>query len=90
MFTIAVEPEKPDSLITKEIINQLSSATLYHSDNGVLIIMDRYVCLICGHVYNPDNGEPLLDIKPGVAFTALPADVACPVCSASKDKFRKE
>ncbi len=55
-----------------------------------MIIIDRYVCQICGHVYNPDKGEPLLNIKDGVDFTALPADFACPVCGASRDKFRKE
>jgi rubredoxin len=52
--------------------------------------MDRYVCLICGHVYNPEKGEVIQDIKPGVDFPSLPADWECPVCGAKKDKFRKE
>jgi len=55
-----------------------------------VIFTDRYVCTICGHVYNPEKGEPLQDIKTGVEFASLPADWACPVCFASKDQFKKE
>jgi rubredoxin len=50
--------------------------------------MDRYKCTICGHVYDPETGEPLQKIPPGVPFTDLPADWQCPVCCATKDEFR--
>jgi rubredoxin len=52
--------------------------------------MDRYVCTICGHIYNPEKGEPLQNIKDRVSFADLPADWACPVCFASKNQFKKE
>ena len=52
--------------------------------------MDRYVCLICGHIYNPEKGEPVQNIRAGIDFSDLPADWACPVCGTSKDKFKKE
>lgn len=52
--------------------------------------MERYVCQICGHVYNPEKGEPLLNIKPGVDFSTLPADFECPVCGAAKAMFKPE
>lgn len=52
--------------------------------------MECYICIICGHRYNPEKGEPLQKIPPGIAFEDLPADWTCPVCSAEKDKFRKE
>jgi len=55
-----------------------------------VVFTDRYVCPICGHVYNPGKGERLQDIKAGVAFADLPADWACPVCFASKNQFKKE
>jgi rubredoxin len=51
--------------------------------------MDKYVCTICGHEYNPEKGEPLQDIAPGTDFTTLPDDWQCPVCKASKTSFRK-
>jgi rubredoxin len=67
----------------------LRYSTLYQPVKGV-VFTDRYVCPICGHVYNPGKGERLQDIKAGVAFADLPADWACPVCFASKNQFKKE
>lgn len=52
--------------------------------------MDRYVCDICGYVYDPSQGDPDNDIPPGTAFEDLPEDWVCPVCGASKDDFSKE
>jgi len=51
--------------------------------------MDKYVCQICGHEYNPEKGEPLQKILPGIAFLDLPEDWVCPVCMAAKKNFRK-
>ena len=51
--------------------------------------MTKYVCLICGHEYNPETGEPAQNILPGIPFSALPADWACPVCGASKADFER-
>ncbi|MBQ1429244.1 MAG: rubredoxin [Kiritimatiellae bacterium] len=43
----------------------------------------RYVCTVCGHVYDPaDNG--------GVEFADLPDDWTCPVCGVGKDQFQPE
>ena len=42
----------------------------------------RYVCSICGYIYDED--------KMGAAFSALPADWHCPLCGAGKDAFRPE
>ena len=52
--------------------------------------MDNYVCTICGHVYNPEKGEPLQNIPPGIEFSVLFEDWQCPVCGAAKKDFRKE
>lgn len=51
--------------------------------------MDKYICSVCGHVYDPVVGNPKSNIKPGTAFEDLPADWKCPVCGSTKDKFRK-
>jgi rubredoxin len=48
------------------------------------------VCTICGHVYNPEKGESLQDIRPGIAFAERSGDWACPVGFAPKDQFKKE
>lgn len=47
----------------------------------------KYMCSVCGYVYNPNNGDPSQGIKPGTAFEDLPDDWTCPVCGSSKDKF---
>ena len=39
--------------------------------------MDRYVCTICGYVYDPVKGDPDNGIAPGTKFEDLPED-----CSA--------
>lgn len=52
--------------------------------------MKRYVCNVCGYVYDPEQGDPESDIPAGTAFEDLPDDWTCPVCGASKDDFSPE
>lgn len=52
--------------------------------------MDKYVCLVCGYVYDPEEGDPDNDIDPGTPWEDVPEDWECPVCGASKDDFEKE
>ena len=52
--------------------------------------MDRYVCSVCGYVYDPAKGDPDSGIAPGRAFKDLPEDWVCPVCGAGKSDFEKE
>ena len=52
--------------------------------------MDRYVCSLCGYVYDPKNGDPDNGIDAGTAFEDLPDDWECPVCGAGKEDFEKE
>jgi len=52
--------------------------------------MDKYVCSVCGYVYDPAKGDPEQGVKPGTTFADLPTDWCCPVCGATKDQFEKE
>jgi rubredoxin len=52
--------------------------------------MERYVCGVCGYVYDPAEGDSDAGIKKGVPFADLPDDWACPVCGAAKDQFAPE
>lgn len=47
----------------------------------------KMICVNCGYVYDPEAGDPLNGIPPGVAFEALPAGWVCPLCYAGKDVF---
>ncbi len=52
--------------------------------------MKKYVCGVCGYIYDPSEGDPEGNIAPGTPFEELPDDWTCPVCGASKDEFAPE
>ena len=52
--------------------------------------MDKYVCGMCGYVYDPAEGDADGGIEPGTAFEDLPDDWTCPICGAEKGEFEKE
>jgi len=52
--------------------------------------MDKYVCKVCGYVYDPEKGDPNNGIAPGTKFEDLPDDWVCPVCGARKEDFEME
>lgn len=49
--------------------------------------MKKYVCDVCGYIYDPAVGDPDGGVKPGTAFDALSSDWVCPMCGAGKDSF---
>lgn len=49
--------------------------------------MKKYVCDICGWVYDPEQGDPVSAAAPGTPFDKLPDDFVCPECGAGKDSF---
>lgn len=50
--------------------------------------MKKYICEVCGYIYDPANGDPTANIKPGTPFTNLPEEWVCPECGVGKDRFR--
>jgi rubredoxin len=52
--------------------------------------MQKYVCQVCGYVYDPALGDPDNGVNPGTPFDNLPAEWVCPVCGADKDSFEPE
>ncbi|NTV51799.1 MAG: rubredoxin [Candidatus Firestonebacteria bacterium] len=51
--------------------------------------MEKYVCAICGYVYDPAKGDPENGIAAGTSFAALPDSWVCPECGADKSNFEK-
>ena len=49
--------------------------------------MAKYVCDLCGYVYDPAQGDSAGGVKPGTAFADIGADWICPLCGAAKDQF---
>ncbi|MDR1893108.1 MAG: rubredoxin [Spirochaetales bacterium] len=52
--------------------------------------MKKYVCDVCGYVYDPALGDPDGGIAPGTAFEDIPEDWQCPVCGVAKGEFSPE
>ncbi len=52
--------------------------------------MDKYVCKVCGYVYDPEKGDPDNGVEPGTKFEDIPDDWVCPVCGVGKEDFEKE
>ena len=46
------------------------------------IDMKKYVCTVCGYVYDPEEHD-------GIAFEDLPEDWVCPLCGVGKDMFEE-
>lgn len=49
--------------------------------------LHKYQCKVCGHIYDPEEGDPDSGIAPGTRFEDIPDDWECPVCGVSKKDF---
>jgi rubredoxin len=47
----------------------------------------RYLCVVCGHIYDEKNGDIESKLVPGTRWKDVPEDWVCPDCGASKDEF---
>ena len=50
----------------------------------------KYVCSVCGYVYDPAVGDPDSGLAPDKMFDDIPSDWVCPVCGVTKDMFEPE
>jgi len=51
--------------------------------------MGKWICLVCGYLYDPEMGDPEGGIPEGTPFERLPNEWVCPVCGVTKDLFKK-
>jgi rubredoxin-NAD+ reductase len=49
--------------------------------------MAKWECIICGHIYDEELGDPDNGIVPGTRWEDVPDDWTCPDCGASKQDF---
>jgi rubredoxin-NAD+ reductase len=48
----------------------------------------RWICAVCGFIYNEALGDPDEGFAPGTRFEDIPDDWECPECGVSKRDFR--
>ena len=49
--------------------------------------MKKYVCDVCGWIYDEELGDPDNGVAAGTAFENVPEDWVCPLCSVGKEEF---
>lgn len=49
--------------------------------------MKKYMCLICGFIYDEKEGLPEEGIAPGTKWEDVPPNWSCPDCQAMKADF---
>lgn len=51
--------------------------------------MAKYVCNVCGYIYDEDLGDSENGIEAGTKFADLPEDWVCPLCAMGKEHFEE-
>jgi rubredoxin len=51
--------------------------------------MAKYICEMCGYIYDPENGDPDSGVEAGTSFEDIPDEWVCPICGVGKDQFKK-
>lgn len=49
--------------------------------------MKKYMCMICGLIYDEAQGWPEDGISPGTKWEDVPEDWICPDCGVGKSDF---
>ncbi len=52
--------------------------------------MSRYICNVCGWVYDEELGWEERGIAPRTKFENLPEDFECELCGVGKEDFTEE
>lgn len=52
-------------------------------------IMDKYVCVVCGYIYDPEIGDAEGGIAQNTSFEDIPDGWLCPLCGVPKSEFEK-
>lgn len=49
--------------------------------------MKRFMCLLCGYIYDEAKGHPEEGLAPGTRWEDIPLTWRCPDCGAMKMEF---
>nr|WP_317322906.1 rubredoxin [uncultured Flavonifractor sp.] len=49
----------------------------------------KWVCALCGYIYDPAEGDPAHGVAPGTPWEQVPSTWSCPLCGVDKDMFKK-
>lgn len=52
--------------------------------------MRKFVCTVCGYVYDEAEGDPENGLAPGTKWEDVPDSWTCPLCGVTKDDFEEQ
>ncbi len=50
----------------------------------------KYVCEVCGYIYDEEQGDTENGVAPGTEWADVPEDWMCPLCGVGKEVFSAE
>jgi rubredoxin len=74
----------------------IEGITIFHRINGIKkdegageikMVYRRYMCLLCGYIYDEEKGWPEDGIAPGTRWEDVSLTWQCPECGAMKEDF---
>lgn len=81
-------PLGPENLAAKRVVDLANPPeTIPVGEITFKTRTGKYVCSVCGYVYDPAAGDETQGIPAGTPFEDLPDDWHCPRCKQPKDKF---
>ena len=51
--------------------------------------MKKFICDVCGYIYDPTVGDPDNGVASGTEFKDIPDTWVCPLCKLDKTHFSK-
>lgn len=59
----------------------------HYTTKSEIYLMKRYMCVVCGFIYDEELGLPEEGIPPGTRWEDIPENWSCPECGATKSDF---
>jgi len=63
------------------------SVNTYKKFEDIFVPYKRFMCLLCGYIYDEAKGWPQDGIAPGTRWEDVPPAWQCPECGATKNDF---
>lgn len=73
-------------ILKVSVINAFHNINKKEGGNG----MGKYLCSICGYIYDEAKGIPEAGLAPGTLWEDVPENWLCPLCGATKDAFDRK
>ncbi|UNC91925.1 rubredoxin [Candidatus Contubernalis alkaliaceticus] len=51
--------------------------------------MQKYICMVCSYIYDPEIADPDRGVDPITIFDDLPEEWCCPICGAEHFDFQE-